>query len=158
MIESLLTYFQVMERIVRENDNRIKKTKSCKTRLVLENLIQSKINEQNRCKKAKSELYIDWKNGEITHEEYLDFKEQITEKIDTLNAEIEEAQMTKTKRITDQSTEFFCYKDKDEGVCRLTRSYLIELIEKIYVYEKNSVLVKVKYDILSNSICPFAVR
>lgn len=78
LIESLLVYFQVMERIVFENDIVFQSSNRCSGKSVLANLLQSKINERNKSEKAKSELYIDWKNGEITHEEYIDFKKRIT--------------------------------------------------------------------------------
>lgn len=152
MIESLLVYFQVMERIVFENDLVFQSSNRCSGRLVLANLLQSKINERNKSEKAKSELYIDWKNGDITHEEYIDFKKRITERINTLNAEIDDIQLNKAKTKTDTSTELFGFRDKGRGICRLTRAFLIALVDRICIRENNSIIVKVKFDILSDAI------
>lgn len=110
------------------------------------------MDERNKSEKARCELYIDWKNGDITHEEYIDFKKRITERINILNAEIKDIQMNKTKTKADTTAELLGFRDKGRGICRLTRSFLIALVDRICIRENNSILVKVKYDILSDVI------
>ena len=135
-----LTYSEFVARI---NSAPLKKSKSKR----LEDTIAAKEKELAKIMRYKQALYQDWKDGEITRNDYRhmreDYKQQfeaLTRIMQTLTAEQEQLE----NGVDAESpclTAFLKYRNID----KLTREILGELIDHIKVYEGGNISVKFKY-------------
>ena len=135
-----LTYSELVARI---NSAPLKKSKSKR----LEDTIAAKEKELAKIMRYKQALYQDWKDGEITRNDYRhmseDYEQQIealTRIMQTLTAEQEQLE----NGVDAESpclTAFLKYRNID----KLTREILGELIDHIKVYEGGNISVKFKY-------------
>ena len=135
-----ITYSELIARI---NSAPLKKSKSKR----LEDTIAAKEKELAKIMRYKQALYQDWKDGEITRNDYRhmseDYEQQIeslTRIMQTLTAEQEQLE----NGVDAESpclTAFLKYRNID----KLTREILGELIDHIKVYEGGNISVKFKY-------------
>ena len=135
-----LTYSEFVARI---NSAPLKRSKSKR----LEDTIAAKEKELAKIMRYKQALYQDWKDGEITRNDYRhmseDYEQQIealTRIMQTLTAEQEQLE----NGVDAESpclTTFLKYRNID----KLTREILGELIDHIKVYEGGNISVKFKY-------------
>lgn len=135
-----ITYSELVARI---NSAPLKKSKSKR----LEDTISAKEKELAKIMRYKQALYQDWKDGEITRNDYRhmseDYEQQIealTRIMQTLTAEQEQLE----NGVDAESpclTAFLKYRNID----KLTREILGELIDHIKVYEGGNISVKFKY-------------
>ena len=135
-----ITYSELVARI---NSAPLKKSKSKR----LEDTIAAKEKELAKIMRYKQALYQDWKDGEITRNDYRhmseDYEQQIealTRIMQTLTAEQEQLE----NGVDAESpclTAFLKYRNID----KLTREILGELIDHIKVYEGGNISVKFKY-------------
>ena len=135
-----ITYSELVARI---NSAPLKKSKSKR----LEDTIAAKEKELAKIMRYKQALYQDWKDGEITRNDYRhmseDYEQQIealTRIMQTLTAEQEQLE----NGVDAESpclTAFLKYRNID----KLTREILGELIDHIKVYEGGGISVKFKY-------------
>ena len=135
-----ITYSELVTRI---NSAPLKKSKSKR----LEDTIAAKEKELAKIMRYKQALYQDWKDGEITRNDYRhmseDYEQQIealTRIMQTLTAEQEQLE----NGVDAESpclTAFLKYRNID----KLTREILGELIDHIKVYEGGNISVKFKY-------------
>ena len=135
-----ITYSELVARI---NSAPLKKSKSKR----LEDTIAAKEKELAKIMRYKQALYQDWKDGEITRNDYrhmsADYEQQIeslTRIMQTLTAEQEQLE----NGVDAESpclTAFLKYRNID----KLTREILGELIDHIKVYEGGNISVKFKY-------------
>ena len=135
-----LTYSEFVARI---NSAPLKRSKSKR----LEDTIAAKEKELAKIMRYKQALYQDWKDGEITRNDYRhmseDYEQQIealTRIMQTLTAEQEQLE----NGVDAESpclTAFLKYRNID----KLTREILGELIDHIKVYEGGNISVKFKY-------------
>jgi hypothetical protein len=92
-------------------------------------------------------LYIDWKSGEITIDDYRRMKARFDEQIIRIqtvimNLEEEKQQMTQTDSNKAAALEEFLH---HKNISKLDRSILIELTEMIYVYEYQKIVIQFTY-------------
>ena len=135
-----ITYSELVACI---NSAPLKKSKSKR----LEDTIAAKEKELAKIMRYKQALYQDWKDGEITRNDYRhmseDYEQQIeslTRIMQTLTAEQEQLE----NGVDAESpclTAFLKYRNID----KLTREILGELIDHIKVYEGGNISVKFKY-------------
>ena len=135
-----LTYSEFVARI---NSAPLKRSKSKR----LEDTIAAKEKELAKIMRYKQALYQDWKDGEITRNDYRhmseDYEQQfeaLTRIMQTLTAEQEQLE----NGVDAESpclTAFLKYRNID----KLTREILGELIDHIKVYEGGNISVKFKY-------------
>lgn len=135
-----ITYSELVARI---NSAPLKKSKSKR----LEDTLAAKEKELAKIMRYKQALYQDWKDGEITRNDYRhmseDYEQQIeslTRIMQTLTAEQEQLE----NGVDAESpclTAFLKYRNID----KLTREILGELIDHIKVYEGGNISVKFKY-------------
>ena len=135
-----ITYSELVARI---NSAPLKKSKSKR----LEDTIAAKEKELAKIMRYKQALYQDWKDGEITRNDYRhmseDYEQQfeaLTRIMQTLTAEQEQLE----NGVDAESpclTAFLKYRNID----KLTREILGELIDHIKVYEGGNISVKFKY-------------
>ena len=135
-----ITYSELVARI---NSAPLKKSKSKR----LEDTIAAKEKELAKIMRYKQALYQDWKDGEITRNDYRhmseDYEQQfeaLTRIMQTLTAEQEQLE-NGVDAESSCLTAFLKYRNID----KLTREILGELIDHIKVYEGGNISVKFKY-------------
>ncbi len=111
-----------------------------------ENLLIYREREFGKIAAAKDSLYGDWKNGDITREEYHHLKEkyemqlqQIGGVIDNLKREAEAS-----KSMEGGSSRFQSF-IKYENIESLDRALLMDLVDFIYVYQNKEIEIKFKF-------------
>lgn len=113
----------------------------------IENLLNSNSLELKKQENILDSGYFDWKTGEITREQYQRIKQNVEEKIigikETLKNLIE--QKNKLQFSINQNNIFLETFLKYQNITQLERKILIELIDKIYIYENNQIDAKFNY-------------
>lgn len=135
-----VTYSELVSRI---NAAPLKKSKSHR----LEDMIAVKEKELSKIMRYKQALYQDWKDGEITHNDYRHMSEdyeQQTESINTVLRTLRE-ERDQLENGMDAESPFLTAFLKYQNIEKLTRDILIELIDHIKVYEGGNISVKFKY-------------
>lgn len=133
-----------MEEILKE----INKSKTVSLRNDnIENNIKRQESELEKNKKLKKLSYEDWKLGVITQEEYIEYSESYTKKIneieETLKYLYEEKQKYKTQVQSDNSwIDIF---KKNKNITELTKEIIDELINCIYVHEGTKITIDFRF-------------
>ncbi len=103
--------------------------------------------ERGKTEQMKLSLYPDWKNGDLTRDEYLKLKKQFEQKlsqldkrIDTIKNHIDEIENGKGSA-NPFLTQFIKYRN----LASLTREVVTELIEMIYVHEGGGITIKFRF-------------
>ncbi len=131
------------ELVARINSAPIKKSQSFR----LDDLIAAKERELAKVTRYKQSLYQDWKDGEITQQEYRTMKADYEQQAERLSDILE--------RLTAERAELANGVDKEhpalvafmrfENIDSLSREILIELIDHIKVYENGNISVRFKF-------------
>lgn len=114
---------------------------------LINSTLAEKKKERENCLKMAADLYPDWKNELITQDEYMRIKANLSEKLEKLEGVIENLQAEKEQLSGENqpgnefAKSFLNYKDAQ----RLTRTMLVELIDKILVHEDGHITVKVRH-------------
>ena len=113
----------------------------------LNELITTKEKELSKISHYKQSIYQDWKDGEITHKDYRQMKENYERQIEAISEIISSLQEEKAELENGIDTEnpFLATFRKYENIDKLTRDILIELIDTIKVYENGNISVKLKF-------------
>jgi len=114
----------------------------------IENMIISKQNDISKISNFKRTLYEDWKNGDITREEYLEYKLKYENDIQKLNQNIERLENEKLKyeKQNISKNEWIEKFKEQKGISELSREIIIELIECIWVHEDGNITIKFKFE------------
>lgn len=114
----------------------------------IDNMIIAKQNDISKISNFKRTLYEDWKNEDITREEYLEYKHKYENDIERLKLNIEKLQNEKKKYENQKisSSEWIEKFKKQKEIKKLSRDIIIELIECIYVHENNKITIKFKFE------------
>lgn len=121
-------------------------TKKCESRRI-DDLITSKERELAKVTRYKQSLYQDWKDGEITQQDYRDMKADYERQIVTINTVLKNLMAERAELANGVNNEhpalvaFMKYQNID----KLTREILVELIDHIKVYENGNISVKFKF-------------
>ena len=114
----------------------------------LENMIIAKQSEIAKILNFKRTLYEDWKNGDITREEYLEYKQKYENDIERLKQNIErlenEKQKYESKSIN--SNEWIEKFKEQKEITELSRDIMMELMDCIYVKENGDIKIKFKFE------------
>ena len=131
------------EMIARINTAPVKKSQSIR----LEELIAAKERELAKISRYKQSLYQDWKDGEITQQDYRDMKADyerqtivLTDVLARLNAE--RAELANGVKSEHPALVAFT---KHQNIDQLSRELLVELIDHIKVYENGNISVRFKF-------------
>ena len=131
------------EMIARINTAPVKKSQSIR----LEELIAAKERELAKISRYKQSLYQDWKDGEITQQDYRDMKADyerqtiaLTDVLARLNAE--RAELASGVKSEHPALVAFT---KHQNIDQLSRELLVELIDHIKVYENGNISVRFKF-------------
>ena len=113
----------------------------------LDDLIAAKERELAKVKGYKQSIYQDWKDGEITRQEYHDMKasyEQKTASLTDILARLTAEREELANGVNSEHPILVSYM-KYQNISTLTREILIELVDHIEVYENGSICVKFKF-------------
>lgn len=93
------------------------------------------------------DLYPDWKSGIISKEEHFKLKEQLTEKVTSLEKALENLKRTNEefKNGITEDNDFISHFKKYGKIDTLTRAMVVELIDKIYVHEGGRITISFKF-------------
>ncbi len=135
-----ITYSELVARI---NSAPLKKSKSKR----LEDTIAAKEKELAKIMRYKQTLYQDWKDGEITRNDYRHMSEDYEQQIETLTRIMQTLTAEQEQLENGVDTESPCLTAflKYRNIDKLTREILGELIDHIKVYEGGGISVKFKY-------------
>ena len=135
-----VAYSELVSRI---NSAPLKKSKSKR----LEDAIAAKEKELAKIMRYKQALYQDWKDGEITQQDYRDMKADyerqtiaLTDVLARLNAE--RAELANGVKSEHPALVAFT---KHQNIDQLSRELLVELIDHIKVYENGNISVRFKF-------------
>ena len=114
----------------------------------IENMIIVKQNEISKTLNFKRRLYEDWKNEDITREEYLEYKQKYENDIERLKQNIERLENEKQKYENQSiSSNKWINKFKEQkALDKLSRDIMMELIDCIYVKENGDIKIKFKFE------------
>jgi septal ring factor EnvC (AmiA/AmiB activator) len=95
----------------------------------------------------KRTLYEDWKNEDITREEYLEYKQKYEDDIERLKKNIERLENEKQKYESQNTTnnEWIEKFKEQKGINELSRDIMMELIDCIYVQENGNITIRFKF-------------
>ncbi len=148
--EAVLTYLQTMVNIALEYDEVIAKAKQNRRQQetdYLRRTLEAQKKEKEKCLKTAADLYPDWKNGEITQEEYKLIRANLNEKMEKLEGMIKNLEQTYEQLNGEdfKANGFAEHYIKYQNIDTLTRPMLIELIDKILIHEGGKITIKVKF-------------
>ena len=114
----------------------------------IENMIIAKQNDISKISNFKRTLYEDWKNEDITREEYLEYKYKYENDIERLKLNIERLENEKKKYENQKvsSNEWIEKFRRQKNITQLSRDIIMELIECIYVHENEKITIKFKFE------------
>ena len=129
----------------------IKEINSAPTRIsrtiFIDNLLKDKERELQKTAGISDSLYMDWKNGDITREEYHRMKARFqteTEQLKEAIANLQEERKEYEKEVTTDDpylTTFLKYKNIKE----LDRNIVVDLIDVIYIHADKGVEIHFKF-------------
>lgn len=114
----------------------------------IKNIIISKKAQISKIYNFKKNLYEDWKNEDITREEYLDYKQKYEAEIEKLKRNIQKLKEEKEKYENQNinNNEWIKKFEERNEITELTRDIMMELIECIYVKENGDITIKFKFE------------
>jgi len=120
------------------------KGKTKKGSLRLEKALAEKKEEKKKVEAMMLALYPDWKNGDISKEEYQIYKEQFAREIVFIEEHIRNLQeeITSIQNGIDSSNGFIAKFIKFKNIQSLTREVLVELVENIYIHEGGGITIQ----------------
>lgn len=111
----------------------------------LNSLITAKKQEREKANKILLDIYPDYKSGLIGKEQYLALKEKYENLLSESERQIEclEKELHSSD-VNDYAKEFVSAFKKYDGLKRLTRDIVVELIENIYIHENGDIEIRLK--------------
>ena len=135
-----ISYSEIVTQI---NSAPIKKSQSYR----LDDLIAAKERELTKITRYKQSLYQDWKDGEITQQEYRDMKadyERQTSDISAVLTRLNAERAELANGVDNEHPALVAFM-KYQNIEALNREILVELVDYIKVYENGNISVKFKF-------------
>lgn len=110
-------------------------------------LFQLRTKELEKATAILDGLYMDWKNGDITHDQYRRLKEKSAEKVQQLQEQVKQISAERevyAQGITPQDpylTAFLAHRN----IQSLSRGLLVELVNTIYIHENGEVEIEFNF-------------
>lgn len=113
----------------------------------LEAQIAAKQKELSRIEGLKVDLYPDWKNGDLSRDEYLTLKRRFEDQIGGIRQEIAcmEQEVEKHDNGIDGTNEFITSFTKFRNLEKLTREAVVELVDEIDVHEGGKITIHLRF-------------
>lgn len=148
--QAVLTTIQTMVDVALDYDELMKQVKQSSRNQesdYIKRTLETQKKEREKCLKASADLYPDWKNGEITQEEYQRIRANLNEKLEKLDAMIANLEATRSQLDGDTlaPNTFAEHFMNHRNITELTRPILVELIDKILIHEGGRITIKVKF-------------
>lgn len=123
----------------------------------LNDALEQKQKEYAKIARYKQAVWQDWKDGEISHMDYRQMKEDYESQAAELQQIIEtlEKEKAELEKGIDTENPFLTTFRQYQNIDKLTRDILIELVEHIKVYENGNISVKFKFADEIRRICEF---
>lgn len=150
--EAVLKCIQLQISLAIDMKEKVDKINSCeevnhsskRIESLLENTQSSLVKQQN----IQDSLYVDWKNGDISREQHNRLRVKTEEKIQNLNNVIktllhERETLKSNMKDSNHYLQTFC---KYKNIQKLDSKIMIELIDKIYIYENKSINIKFNFE------------
>jgi len=121
----------------------LKKSQSAR----LDGLIAENEKALAKIMRYKQALYEDWKDGELSHSDYRQMREDYDRQAATINAVIDNLkdEQSEVENGVDTENLFLTTFSKYENIDKLTREILIELVDHIKVYEGGDISIRFKF-------------
>ena len=135
-----VSYSEIVSRI---NTAPLKKSQSIR----LNDLIAAKEKELAKIMRYKQALYQDWKDGEITHNDYRHMSEDYERQVEAAKTVIDnlKSEQAELEKGVDTENPFLTAFSKYENIDKLTREILIELADHIKVHEGGDISIRFKF-------------
>ena len=135
-----VSYSEILARI---NSAPVKKSQSFR----LDDLIAAKEKELAKITRYKQSLYQDWKDGEITQQDYRTMKADYERQVSTLSDVLERltAERAELANGVDSEHPALVAFKKHQNIETLNREILIDLVNYIKIYENGNISVKFKF-------------
>lgn len=139
-IELLIDTENMLNRITKTEMNYLADKNSLSIR-------HNKEEEMEKIKNIKRYLYEDWKNGDITKDEYLEYKQKYENDIEKIKKNIisMDKQNEKQKEIIYEKNKWIENLKKNKNIVELDRDIVAELIDYIEVYEDKRIKIHFKF-------------
>ena len=114
----------------------------------IENMIKSKEMEISKISNFKRTLYEDWKNEDITRDEYLEYKQKYENDIKKIKNNIEnlEVEKQKDKIQNDRDNKWIEIFKEQKKITTLSRDIMLELVDCIYIKESGDITIKFNFE------------
>ncbi|MDR1688720.1 MAG: recombinase family protein [Clostridiales bacterium] len=111
--------------------------------LRLNSMLKAREEELQKIRSAAESLYLDWKNGDITKEEYLGMKRSFEEKSERLKETMKTVKNEITAKTDDENTEneYIRAFTRHKNITALERGLVTQLIDTIYVHENGRITI-----------------
>ncbi len=121
--------------------------KASKSTARLIKALSAKQKERESVEAMKLALYPDWKNGDISKEEYQKLRIQFDAQLDTLAAAIQriQADLNEVEDGVDGSNAFLAAFTKHRNLQALTREVLVELVDEVRVHEGGALTIQLRF-------------
>lgn len=139
-IHLAVSYSEIIARI---NSAPIKKSQSIR----LDDLIAAKERELAKITRYKQSIYQDWKDGEITQQDYREMKADYERQTITLSdvlARLTAERAEMANGVSNEHPALVAFM-KHRNIQALSRDVLVDLVDHIKVYENGNISVKVKF-------------
>ena len=137
--------FNRLKRQITENKNNKRKFGNDFNQI--EKAIQEKQNEILKIKRLKKLLYEDWKNEDLSREEYLEYKTNYEADIKEIQIQIikmEEQKLNGEKKKKEESKQIIDF-FKNKKFNNLSRDLILELIDTILIHENGDITIIFQY-------------
>lgn len=151
IIVAVLNTIKVQIALVENFESLIKKIeKASTTKNIIEtliNAIKKKGDDFNRVNRIRDNLYRDWKNDDITREDYFRLRQSYDTQLTSLKESLDDLnnQLTTMKSGVKSGNPYFEYFKKYKNIDYLERGLLLELIENIYIKENKEIDIVFKF-------------
>ncbi|MDO5462993.1 MAG: recombinase family protein [bacterium] len=140
MVETAVELDEILS-VINNSSKRVKESDH------IQKMITAEKAEKEKSMKLMIELYPDFKEGNITKEEYMLLKANLSEKIEMIDKNI--ASLTKTaeeyKSGIGSENEFISHFKQYGNIKSLNRPMVVELIDEILVHEGGNITIKFKF-------------
>ncbi len=111
-------------------------------------LLSTRKQEHDKLRSASSDLYLDWKSGTISKEDYLFMKSKFDSQIEQLNHNIAALEMERKQLsvgIQTKDNPIFTHYLERRTIQELNRGLLASLVDTIFVHADKSITVRFKH-------------
>ena len=138
-IDMAVSISEVVEEVNRRGASRLQPDRLIKA-------LGERTREKVKIERMKLALYPDWKNGDISKEEYMTLKEQFEAELEGLTRSIENLQKDIDRFTHSWDGTLLSDISKFVQFERLTREMIVELIDCVYVHEGGGITIQFKFE------------